>query len=124
MDFPPLSNWFSGTAIFLAGSFTFGVVVGLIGIRSMISDRVYWIFLVAAMVRGLLAWYTAAKQERDSAELKTQHRQNSRINRKVNPNQSAQALADDIIARLNPIKKEVEQTTQKVDRIDKSAPRS
>ena len=99
-EIPSAVYWFSGTALFLAGSFIFGVVVGLIGIREMISDRTFWSFLVVAVVLGLLAWYTAAKQERDSAELKDS------INKiagsaNVDTGQSVSALADKIIEKLN-----------------------
>ncbi|MBI2716642.1 MAG: hypothetical protein HYX37_19680 [Rhizobiales bacterium] len=113
---PSIDHWFSGAALFLAGSFLFTIAVGIIGIREMISDKIFLVFLFAAVNLGLLAWYTAAKQERDTAEL--------RINitkiagaAGANPNQSVQTLADEIIKRIAPISEGLETTKKKVEAI-------
>jgi hypothetical protein len=113
---PPLACWFSGTALFLAGSFSFTIAVGLIGIKEMISDRFFIIFLFAAVNLSLLAWYTAAKQASDSADL-TASIQKIAGTANINPNQSAQALADEIIKRLEPLKEGLDSTKKEVDRL-------
>jgi hypothetical protein len=133
--------WFSNAALFLAGSFAFTVLVGLIGIRQMISNRVFSILLVVAIALSALAWCTAAKQEEDSTiqashsldlegkignlngqlaaitqSNKKQEEQLSKVASQntelqgsmakiagaanLNPNQSAERLADEIIKRL------------------------
>jgi hypothetical protein len=91
----------------LAGSFAFTIAVGLIGIRAMISDRIFVIFLFAAVNLSLLAWYSAARQEADSAELKDSI-QKIADTAHVDPNQSVQVIADAIISRLEPLTKEVD----------------
>jgi hypothetical protein len=63
---PAVQYWFSGAALYLAGSFAFAIIVSLIGIRSMISQRSFYGLIFIAVVLSGLAWHTAAKQERDS----------------------------------------------------------
>ncbi len=65
---PALENWFSGSAVFLAGSFVFTVVVGLIGIRTMVPDRLFIFLLFVALNLSLLAWYVAARQEENASK--------------------------------------------------------
>ncbi|HUA52973.1 MAG TPA: hypothetical protein VMB81_12465 [Candidatus Sulfotelmatobacter sp.] len=67
---PPLSFWFTGTSLYLFFSFAFVVGVALVGIRDMISGRLFIILIGAAIVLAFFAWRTAAIQERDAAEQK------------------------------------------------------
>ena len=60
--FPGIHFWFSGTALFLAVSFLFGGTVGLIGIKEMISRRLFYAFWAVALVLTTFAWWQAAKQ--------------------------------------------------------------
>ena len=113
---PPLTSWFSGTALFLGGSFAFTIAVGLIGIKEMISDRVFIIFLFVAVNLSLLAWFTAAKQAADSDILQASI-QKIAGTAHIDPNQSAQALADEIIKRLAPLKEGLDSTKKEVDRL-------
>ncbi len=82
----------------------------------MISDRVFLVFLFAAVNLGLLAWYVAAKQEMESSELQ-QTIKKIASSANVNPNQSAQTLADEIIKRLEPLKEGLENTKKQVDKL-------
>ncbi len=66
---PPFQYWISGPAIYLAGSFAFAVIVGLIGIRWMVSDRRFRSLIAIAVVLSALAWRTAAKQEQTADNL-------------------------------------------------------
>jgi uncharacterized protein YdbL (DUF1318 family) len=131
---PAPDFWFTGTSLFLAGSFVFTIAVGLIGIREMISQRKFLVLMVFAVLLSGLAWRTAAKQEEDSAKqgtvIDSLNGQLSNIgasNKKqedelgnlavqnksleetlakianaanLNPNQSAETLANEIIKRL------------------------
>ncbi|MDB5635258.1 MAG: hypothetical protein JWP51_166 [Bradyrhizobium sp.] len=63
---PAFHFWFSGAALFLAGSFGFAITVGLVGIRQMVSYRLFNILIAIAVLLSGLAWRTAAKQESDS----------------------------------------------------------
>jgi PBP1b-binding outer membrane lipoprotein LpoB len=65
--FPAFHFWFTGTALFLAGSFIFTVIVALIGIREMVTHKQFAALILAALLLSGLAWRTAAKQEADSA---------------------------------------------------------
>ena len=67
---PSVSHWFSGPAPYLALSFVFAVVVSLIGIRDNISSKAFVALVVVVACLSLLAWYTAAKQEGENADLR------------------------------------------------------
>jgi uncharacterized protein YdbL (DUF1318 family) len=131
---PAADFWFTGTSLFLAGSFAFTIAVGLIGIKEMISQRKFMVLMVFAILLSGLAWRTAAKQEEDSAkqgtvidslngklsnirdsnkaqedQLGTLATQNKNLQEtlskianaaNLNPNQSAETLANEIIKRL------------------------
>jgi hypothetical protein len=114
---PSLQYWFSGAAIYFAGSFAFAIVVGLIGIKSMISKRLFAAMMVFALILTLLAWRTAARQEETSAQQDQDNRElKSTLNKiassiNIDPNQSAQSLADKIIERIQPLSDKVEKLT-------------
>ncbi len=67
---PTLQYWFSGAAFYLAASFAFGIFVGLIGIKNMVSDKAFFFLIVIAVNITLFAWRTAALQEEQNAEFK------------------------------------------------------
>ncbi len=69
---PAPDHWFSGPALYLAMSFIFVVTVALIGIKEMISGKLFCALIVAAAVLSVMAWYTAAKQEEANADLREQ----------------------------------------------------
>ncbi|MGH7456000.1 MAG: hypothetical protein ACRENG_31895 [bacterium] len=96
---PGLQYWFSGTALFLPVSFAITVVIGLVGIKDMISGKWIISLMVLSFIVTLIAWYTAAKQEKESAELGASiKRIADYVN--INSNQSAQALADEILKKF------------------------
>lgn len=107
---PSFSFWLSGAALFLAGSFAFTVVVGLIGIRELVQRRTFAAFVLVAIILSGLAWYTAAAQEQTSKAL------GDSLNSiadyaKISKTQSAQSLADAIIRRLAPMERQVNTLT-------------
>lgn len=67
---PPIEFWVTGTALYLFVSFVFVVAVALIGIKTMISGRLFTLLIGAAVVLAFFAWRTAAIQERDASEQK------------------------------------------------------
>jgi len=69
---PSFACWFSGTAVFLAGSFAFGITVGLVGIRTAVSNRFLLFFGIIAVILTAFAWWTAADNEETSAAQKRQ----------------------------------------------------
>jgi hypothetical protein len=69
---PSLACWFSGTALFLAGSFAFGITVGLVGIRTAVSNKFFLFFGIIAVILTAFAWWTAANNEETSATQKRQ----------------------------------------------------
>jgi hypothetical protein len=101
LDLPELQYWLSGTSLYLAGSFAFATVVGVAGLRDKISGKALVGCLVAAVCLSCFAWVTAARQEKDNADLK---RNIIRIadNLNINSNLSAKYLADEILKRLPP----------------------
>jgi|GEM_PF-6280285 len=68
---PPLEAWFSGTALFFAGSFAFGITVGLIGIKRMMSKKIFTLLEIAAVILTACAWWSAAGSEATSAVQKS-----------------------------------------------------
>lgn len=101
LDFPELGYWFSGTPLYLAGSFAFATAVSIAGLRDKVSNKALLGCLFAAACLSLFAWATAAKQEKESADLKYNL---VRIadNLKINSNVSANYLAEEILKRLPP----------------------
>jgi hypothetical protein len=65
---PPLQYWFSGAALFLAGSFVLGVVLGLIGIKDAISHKVIALLFAASLALLFMGWKSAARQEQQSVK--------------------------------------------------------
>jgi hypothetical protein len=63
-----MQYWFTGSSLFLAGSFIFAGVVGLIGIKTIVSRKFFYVLVALAIVLSALAWRTAAKQESESAD--------------------------------------------------------
>jgi hypothetical protein len=63
---PALHFWFSQATIYVAGAFVFMVVVGLIGIKDMVSRKIFYVFWVIAVILAAMAWGTAAKQDEDN----------------------------------------------------------
>jgi hypothetical protein len=100
-DLPELHYWLSGTPLYLAGSFAFATIVGIAGLRDKISSKIFVCCLAVAACFSLLAWVTAARQEKESADLKYNL---ARIadSLKINSNASASFLADEILKRLPP----------------------
>jgi hypothetical protein len=66
---PPIQYWFSGTALFLAGSFVIATAMGLIGIKNMISNTIAKGLMIAALALLAIGWWSAAKQEKQSDDL-------------------------------------------------------
>ena len=101
LDLPELQYWFSGTSLFLAGSFAFATVVSVAGLRDKISGKRFVGCLIAAACLSCFAWVVAARQERDSANLK-QNIVRIADSLNINSNLSAKYLADEILKRLPP----------------------
>lgn len=66
---PACHYWFSGTALFLAASFTFASSVGLWGIKGQVPSRHFHALCVVGVLLAGFAWRTAAVQEQQSTEL-------------------------------------------------------
>jgi hypothetical protein len=101
MVMPHIEYWFSGAAVYLAGSFAFAIFVGMIGIKEMVSRRLFTALMGVAVVLTALAWRTAAKQEQDNSEL-TQSITTIAGALKAAPASSAKELADEIMKLLPP----------------------
>lgn len=69
---PPLGAWFSGTALFFAGSFAFGLTVGLTGIKQMMSKKIFALFEIIAIILTACAWWSAADSAATSTAQKSQ----------------------------------------------------
>jgi hypothetical protein len=93
---PELQYWFTSNAFFLLGSFIIASILGLIGVRTMISKRWIVLLICASIVITIVGWWTAARQEKDSTELKLAI--GTAV--KVDPNSSAQALAEELLRKL------------------------
>ena len=96
---PALQYWFTPSAFFLLGSFVITVVLGLIGVRTVIETKWIVLLVAASFVITIVGWWTAAKQEEQNAKT-LQDIRNIAAAVQVNPNISAQALADEIIKNL------------------------
>lgn len=101
LDLPELQYWLSGTSLYLAGSFAFVTVVGVAGLRDKISGKALAGSLFAAACLSCFAWVTAARQEKDSADLK-QNIFRIANSLSINSNLSAKYLAEEILKRLPP----------------------
>jgi hypothetical protein len=113
---PETHHWFTGAALFLAGSFAFAILVGLIGIKEMVSRKLFAILTAMAVILSGLAWYTAAKQEEQNAFVSANIKRIADTTN-VNPNQSAQALADQIIGRISPMQKDLADAKEKLGKL-------
>lgn len=129
---PAPQFWFTGSALFTIGSFALFAILGFAGIASMTASyRNVMIFgYVAAFILFLIGWWQAARQEETSAKRDGEYSQlqtslgtlqetlkHIADSANINPNQSAQALADEIIKRLSPLKEGLETTKKEVDRL-------
>jgi hypothetical protein len=124
-SWPAAHFWFSGTALFLACSFVFTVLIGLIGIKKMISRPTFWILIAFALVLSGLAWRTAAQQQSDEVE------NNAKITKmqatldkiansaNVSPNQSVDDIATAVIAKFQPLQKQVDALSRGVESPEK-----
>jgi hypothetical protein len=65
---PGLQYWFSVAALWLAGSFVITVILGIMGIRTMIPNKIAVFLIGMALLVMLLGWWTAAEQEEASAK--------------------------------------------------------
>lgn len=65
---PPLQYWFSGAALWLAGSFIITVILAVIGIREMISNKMVVFLIGVALLVMFIGWWTTAEQEEASAK--------------------------------------------------------
>lgn len=103
---PSIEHWISGTALFLTFSFTFTIIVGVIGIKTMVSRKWFWILTAVAALLSLSAWRHAAIQNEQKNEIQQRaHNLEKDVRRmadtlKVNLDQSVEALAKEIIDRL------------------------
>lgn len=66
---PAIHYWLSGASLFLAGSFILTIIVGLIAIRDLISNKFIVVLVIAALILMGIGWWSTAKQENASAEL-------------------------------------------------------
>lgn len=82
------------------------MVVGLIGIKGLISHRIFFVCLIAAIILSLAAWREAAKQEYivTQRDLQNSNLRNNleKIASSLNmsSSESAQALAKEILNRI------------------------
>jgi hypothetical protein len=65
---PGPQYWFSGAALWPAAAFLLSVVLAVIGIKTMISDKTMQGTFAAAAMIALVGWWTAAEQEQSSAK--------------------------------------------------------
>lgn len=120
---PGLHYWLSGTALFPALSFAFGIAVGLVGIKAMIPRRTFWVLLVGTVILSAISWENAAQQESDADLLGSQvvsvNQNLQKIARAayIDPSLSAQAVADKVIARLDSMQSELETDTTQIHSI-------
>jgi hypothetical protein len=97
---PELEFWFTGTALFLAVSCAFACCVAVFAVREMISEGKFRLLMMAAIVIGIFGWKTAAQQEKDSAMLRNDIRRVAERLKIDQGDQSAAALAAEILRRL------------------------
>ena len=125
---PPISFWFTGTALYLAASFVFAIGVGLIGIKDMIPKKLFYVLLAFAVLLSGTAWHVAAQQEQDSFNQdqildgisKSIGKIASATN--VNPNQSSNELAEKIIKKFNDLQSQINQTKSSVQELQNPPP--
>jgi hypothetical protein len=101
IDLPEFQYWVTGTSLYLAGSFAFAIVVGVAGLRDKVSEKALVACLVVAACLSCFAWLTAARQEKDNADLKHNIvRIADGLN--IDSSLSAKRLSDEILKRLPP----------------------
>jgi hypothetical protein len=96
---PAFHYWFSGSALFLAGSFLLTAYVGIKAVRDLHSPRTMVALVFVALALLGIGWWSAADTEKANDEL----RENLRtIAREVKAplGGTAQELANEIIKRL------------------------
>lgn len=112
---PPFHDWISSSAFFLLGSFVVSIVLGLIGVKEMISKKLI-IFLVgiSLLVTTAGLWSTAKQQEDTDLQetkiddlSKNMKRIADAANLNPTPGQSAQDLANRVIAYLGELDKRI-----------------
>lgn len=125
---PPLHFWFTGSALFTIGSFVLFAVLAFAGIASMTATyrKIMYFGYAAAFVLFLLGWWQSAQQEQASARRDTDFSQlqgtfsalRSAVNKIANSadvslNQSADEIAKAVIARIQPLQKQVDTLSQR-----------
>jgi hypothetical protein len=108
---PAFGYWFSGTALFLAGSFSLTVAMALIGIKDMISNKLIVGILLASLVLMLIGWWTAAKQEEQSTK------RDSDITAALSANQRQETVISDLKKKLEEEGKRAAATQETVNTI-------
>jgi hypothetical protein len=65
---PALHYWVSGAALWLAGSFAITVILAIVGIKEMISNKMAVLLIGAALLIMFIGWWTTAEQEEASVQ--------------------------------------------------------
>jgi hypothetical protein len=127
---PPLHFWFTGAAFFTIGSFALFAILGFAGIANMTERyrRLVIAGYAVACALFLIGWYQTAQQEQASALRDAEFSQmqdsfsalQTAINKIANSadvslNQSADQIAGAVIARIQPLQKQVETLSKRPD---------
>jgi hypothetical protein len=118
---PALHYWFTGSAFFTIGSFALFAILGFAGIERMSATYRRMMFFGYAVACGLflLGWWQAAQQEQASAGRDTEFSIVESAIKKiagsadVSLNQSADQIAAAVIAKLQPLQKQVDTLSQR-----------
>lgn len=113
---PAAHFWFTGSALWTIGSFALFAILGFAGIANMTAAyrKIMFAGYALACVLFVLGWRQSAKQEEDSsrrdAEFSSFREAINKIagSADVSLNQSANEIAKAVIAKLEPLRKEVE----------------
>lgn len=120
--------WFSGSALFTIGSFALFAILGFAGIAHMSATYRRWMIsgYVAALVLFVLGWWQSAQQEAASAQRDKQLGEvqstlstlQAALNKIANSaavslNQSADQIAAAVIAKMEPLQKQVESLSRR-----------
>lgn len=117
--------WFTGSALFTIGSFALFAILGFAGIAVGIANvsatwrRVMIFGYVGAFILFFLGWWQSAEQEKLSAQRDIQFSQfESALNKNagsanVSLNQSATEIAAAVIAKLEPLQRQIERLSRR-----------
>lgn len=77
---PALKYWFNASSLFITCSFIFSLAIGFIGIKPMISNKIFSAAIFCGAFLTLFGWFVTAKQ---TQELQNQTEQNTILVNKI-----------------------------------------